>query len=1093
MHKRYLLNFLQLISSKSGKCYCQLLLLVLLCFVTNQILAQYSGRPFISNYSPEEYQASRQIFAAVQDSKGILYIANVDGVLVHDGEFWQKVQTPANSYVRSLAIDKDDRVYAGAYDDFGVLEPNDLGQIGFRSLINLLSEEDRKKIENIWSIQTIDSIIYFQAKTAIFQYDGQKVTKIPYSGSINRTSVIGNKLYLVDETKGVFVMKGKEFELIPKGNFFIGKHIYNIYQNNAESLFLVSRTQGVFLYHIQEQSITQVNEIPPASTTSIVYSSCLTDNGMLALGTLDKGLHLLTKNKDYQVLDESTGLANNRVISVAQMNNGNLFIGTQSGFSYVETATPVTYWDENNGLPGRITAMARFKGRLYVATEQGLFYFDNQGKVNVLEGEFGDIWDLFPLPEKMGGKLLIGTSGGVIEYDGTTKKNLSFKSCVDFAYSERFPQSVFFCNQSLVRLQYENGSWREQNLAPINDSWSIMLDDWRNIWIGTYTNGVCRVDANNLNEVDSISKNQISYYGTDHQLASLSNKVVDYNGELVVLNENKGVYQFNYETNQFDHHPIFQEALAEDTVLLSALAKSSDYPTTWFESESGLGFFTKEDGKLQPSSFKYINRIGNPPSFDTKIYPDQDGIVWVGSAKGLFRYDSQKAKAFSNPMQIHIRRVSIKKDSLIYGGYPVNQEYILPYAIGNIIFKYAATSFDKGEKVYYSYFLEGNDDDWSEWTDEVKKEYTNLWEGDYAFKVKARNRYGEITEEATFRFEVLSPWYRTKVAYLLYITLGILLLWGLLRLNSARLRAANERLEKTVAQRTLELKEKNDEVTIQNEELQQQQEEIIAQRDYIEQQKNQLQERNNQITDSIRYAETIQQGILPFSERLDKNLSDYFILYRPKDIVSGDFYWFERAGDIKLFALADCTGHGVPGAFMSMIGVAALNDIVLKSKITAPAQILKEVSIVLRRVLKGNVHDGMDIGICVWENTTDGKIKLTYSGAKRPLYWINNGDLEVIKGTRKSIDGGIAKEVAFEENTLILEPGTLLYLSSDGFADQNGEKNHKRIGSRKLMNYLLEIHSKPLNEQQRLLNEFLDKYQGEAKQRDDISLVGIQL
>ncbi|MGB0523932.1 MAG: SpoIIE family protein phosphatase [Flammeovirgaceae bacterium] len=1054
------------------------------------VIAQHKGNPFISRYTPEEYGASRQIFAVVQDSRGRLYIANVDGILIYDGTFWEKIQTPDNSYVRALAIDDNDRVYAGAYNDFGVLEANALGQIKFKSLIHLLPEADRENIENIWAIRTAKDVVYFQGRSDIYAYQNGKITKISYPNKINRISIINDQLYLSDEVTGLSHYQNGEFKPLPNGDYFIGKNIYDIHQREQQKLLLVSRRHGVFQYDFNTKNAAPITEIPSSATTSFVYSNHMTPQGDLALGTWNNGLYLYPPKGAPQVINAAQGLSHNRVITVNSINNQNLFVGTQEGFSYVETATPVVFWNADNGLPGRVTDMERVGDKLFISTESGLFYIDQEGLLHsVAAVQVQDIWDLLALPESLGGNLLIGTNLGVFEYDGQATQRISAQSCVALAYSEQFPSSVFYCSKKLVRLQRTNDAWKQTILTPLNDAWSLAIDPQKNIWVGTYTNGVCRIQAQDLNTSDTLPAERITYYDTTHQLTSFSNKVIDYNQEVIILNENGGVFQFNATANQFALHPRFQQAFGQDSVLLSALAKLPESTTAWFESEKGLGYFTD----TQQASYQYINRIENAPSFDTKIYPDQDGVVWVGSAKGLFRYDSKKAQDYQSPLFTHIKKVTIKKDSLIYGGFPVSQAYELPYAIGNIIFKYSATSYDKSDQIRYSYFLEGNDEDWSEWTTETKKEYTNLWEGEYTFRVKAQDRYLNVTEEASFSFEVLAPWYRTSLAYLAYLVVGGLIIWLLLRLNSARLRAANERLEQIVSQRTAELKDKNHEVLQQNEELQQQQEEIITQRDYIEQQNIVLQEHNQKITDSIRYAKTIQTGILPFQERLTTNLKDYFIIYRPKDIVSGDFYWFENVGNIKLFALADCTGHGVPGAFMSMIGAAILNDIVLKSNITSPAKILTELHFVIQKVLKSQNRDGMDIGICAWEEKADGQISLRYAGAKRPLYWVKNGQLEAVKGIRRSIGGHMVNEVSFYDTELTLSPNTLLYLSSDGYVDQNGSTNHRRIGTKKLIKLLEQLHASPLDEQKKALEEFLDDYQGSAPQRDDIALIGFRI
>lgn len=257
---------------------------------------------------------------------------------------------------------------------------------------------------------------------------------------------------------------------------------------------------------------------------------------------------------------------------------------------------------------------------------------------------------------------------------------------------------------------------------------------------------------------------------------------------------------------------------------------------------------------------------------------------------------------------------------------------------------------------------------------------------------------------------------------------------------------------------------------------------------------------NKQITDSINYAQTIQTAILPIEDNINQSF-DSFVLFKPKDIVSGDFYWYSCIEPDKkwIIATVDCTGHGVPGAFMSMIGNTLLNSIVNEQKIHRPSKILEMLNTETVKALKQDKtenRDGMDLGMCLIEKTNNDSYTITYAGAKRPLLYFCTAEkkLNSINADRISI-GGLKKHitnVTFSETQLELKKGDLLYLSSDGFIDQNGP-DRKRFGSTKLKELILETASLPMIKQKAIFETELLEYMSGQEQRDDITLLGIRV
>ena len=260
---------------------------------------------------------------------------------------------------------------------------------------------------------------------------------------------------------------------------------------------------------------------------------------------------------------------------------------------------------------------------------------------------------------------------------------------------------------------------------------------------------------------------------------------------------------------------------------------------------------------------------------------------------------------------------------------------------------------------------------------------------------------------------------------------------------------------------------------------------------------------NIKITDSIRYAQTIQDAILPDKELIQEALSNLFILYRPKDIVSGDFYWFAKGYDKEkdrkytYLAAIDCTGHGVPGAFMSLIGYTILNQIISKGNTFDTAEILESLNTGITTILKQEQHmndDGMDVCLCRFEYLDEKHITLTFTGAKRPLYIVEkkNGQLQYLKGNNKSIGGYQKKGRRFSSENIYLQRGDLIYLSTDGMVDQNNREN-KKYGKRKFGDLLSRIYQKPISEQKIIFENELDDHQKDIEQRDDITVIGVEV
>jgi serine phosphatase RsbU (regulator of sigma subunit) len=294
-----------------------------------------------------------------------------------------------------------------------------------------------------------------------------------------------------------------------------------------------------------------------------------------------------------------------------------------------------------------------------------------------------------------------------------------------------------------------------------------------------------------------------------------------------------------------------------------------------------------------------------------------------------------------------------------------------------------------------------------------------------------------------------------------------------------------------------ELHQQGEELLTMNEELLQSQEEITAQRDDIDQKKQLLDKQHHKLTQSVKAALTIQQAILPMTENIAQSFDDHFVIYRPKDVVSGDFYWLGTIDSKKVIGAIDCTGHGVPGAFMSMIGFTLLNDIVNTKRESDPAEILEMLRTRVPKVLKQHKSgdkNGMDAAFVVTEELDNGQVELCFAGAKRPFWYAkpNSTKLEIIKGANVSIGFASNHTRTIECHRMLCDKGTVFYIGSDGFADQNNTER-KKFGSHRLQQLLFQNRQLDLSNQKNILEYALSEHMQDAEQRDDILLLGLRV
>ncbi|MCR5453569.1 MAG: SpoIIE family protein phosphatase, partial [Bacteroidales bacterium] len=452
-----------------------------------------------------------------------------------------------------------------------------------------------------------------------------------------------------------------------------------------------------------------------------------------------------------------------------------------------------------------------------------------------------------------------------------------------------------------------------------------------------------------------------------------------------------------------------------------------------------------------------------------------NGCYIIGDKDGFVMYDDRIVKQVDISYNALISKIeNIYNDSLIYGGNAPEQKIVLPYSQRSIRVLFAATSYEHPESIKFKSYLENNDDEWSDFRSETYKEYPTLSPGKYILHVKAINIYNVESQEATITIEILPPWYLTIWAKIFYVLLFGLLIWAFIKAYTKKLIRDKEKLEQIVEERTAEIRKQSQLILEKNQE-------ITA--------------KNKEITDSIKYAQRIQTAMLPMEEKIQAAIPDHFILFRPKDIVSGDYYWYAETEQSVLITAADCTGHGVPGAFMSMIGSQILTEIVVEG-ITSPEEILTNQNRRIRKALKQDTtanQDGMDMALCRIDKKTH---LVEYAGAKNQLVVIQNGELTEYKADKQSIGGQQLYGDDFQYKKVAIQPdgNTWFYMFSDGYKDQFGGANNSKFLIKNLRALLLKIHTETPEKQREILNDTIEKWiaDGHTEQTDDIILIGFK-
>jgi signal transduction histidine kinase/ligand-binding sensor domain-containing protein len=796
----------------------RLILFAILPFVlSSQGLAgpneREAGLPYLRDYTPREYRAQSQNWSVTQDPRGVIYIGNNDGVLVYDGVRWHTVRVANDSAVRSLDVDSNGVVYVGAHGEFGYLAPDESGSTRYVSLLDRVPAPDRR-FTDVWRTIATPDGVYFSSYDRLFRWNPQTGLNVWKPAARDRYSFAfraGNSLYVQDSRSGLLTLNRDTLHPVPGAERFAKDRIYCVSIHNDK--LLVGVKDGMFLHEggsfkpFPTEADALLSKAQPHSCSAL-------PGGGLVVTTRRGGAVLLTKEARLErVLNENSGLSSDWVTYAYPDREGGLWLSMAIGVARVEPQSPLSILDDRNGLAGSVAAIARHDGTLYAGTTTGLYRLRPGPAGGTPNFEVAtDISEevLSLLSTKAG--LLVGARDGVYQLQGKKARLISSDYVAyDLSPSKLDPGLVYAGGLSgLALLRERGGRWSDGGqVSRIDQPIRKAIEEPAGVWLGTDSQGVLLVSGLPGNP-------SVQAFGAKEGLPAGAILPFIADGRTVFLST-KGILNFDPKSRRFSPDTVLGSLFTGRTGQPTILTQDPNSKNIWVSAKTYGGVLHHQtDGRYQWDETP-LRRIGETEI--QAVHVDSDGVTWAGTSEEIVRYDPAIPKNYSVRFSALVRRLSdIEEKQIHFGGHGDSKLRAFQHQRNSLRFRFAAPTFEDESRTEYRVRLQGFDHSWSPWTQETRKDYTNLPEGSYVFRVAARNLYGVTGEEAAVAFSVLPPWYRTWWGYGLAILTIAVALFCVVRWRLRRLAEQNRRLQKIVEERTAELREKNSALTQLNSE-----------------------------------------------------------------------------------------------------------------------------------------------------------------------------------------------------------------------------------------------------------------------------------
>lgn len=1074
-------------------------LLLLLCFFTTITL--HSQSYHFLHLTIEDGLSENKVNDLIQDKRGAIWMATVSGISIYDGVRFSYLSDTTglpSKIVNCLYEDAKGHIWIGTHKGLTVYDGIEFKTFTQKdglpaNVINSICEDG---FGQLW-IGT-----QYGGLCMLDNFSKEKTHFVPYQIDFGRNGDLTvNK---VIETPDAKIYIGTNFGLAEIFNGVVKTYtrkdglrpgsIYDL-QEDVNGDIWIGSTSG--LSHFSNGVFKNFNSSPDFPVSAVrTLEQDKSDN--IWIGTLNAGIIRLNINTyEYEVYNENKGLSEDIILSILEDKHDNIWVGTKGGGINKFTGISFTYFGEKEGLHNeKINDLLQDSDdNFWFATRGGLIRVNGKDSFQLFNKKSGLPVDyVSSVFEDKEGNIWAGTVLGLAKI-----KNNQIEKVYSVLDGIVNPVTcIFQDNKGIVWIGTTGGLGKIEGdkvrfyrmfdgLSNVNIS-AITQDKAGKLWIGTKGGGINwfnGIEFGQLTEDDGlIPSNHI-------------NCMVKGPRGVIYVGTNSGLTKIDESKNDYKTFNSSNSKISSDNIKLLIFDEDNQL---WVASNKGLDRVSFNPPQITRQTGNYISEIKHFGKSDgilggkinsNAVCEDYEGNLWFGTNKGAIKHDRSVDHTSDIAPQTYF--VGLELDNKLVNWKKKNQKVepwskmpknlILPHDSSTVTFHFVGINHDNSAgTVYYSY-LERDGEIFAplKVDNERKRELTKLPPGEYSFVVYACNKDDFCNDKtpSTFSFKVSPPFWQELWFIILVVLIIVISIISFIQYRERKLRAERELLEEKVKERTQEVVDKNKELELVNLEM------ISINKE--------IEEKNNDLNSSIRYALTIQQASFPPVQDLKKVFPNSFIYHLPRDIVSGDFYWYRKLGSKFVIACADCTGHGVPGALTSMIGIALLNEIVGGNKISDPAIALANLDHGILRAFENSeseTNDGMDISLI----TIDTDLKtIEYAGAYRPLILIRNGELVEYKATKISIGFKDVPEKTFEKTTIDYKEGDNFYMFSDGYPDQFGGEKNKKFKTKTMKDMLTQSSDQEMAAQRKVVDKRLREWMGKVEQVDDILVMGIKL
>jgi len=760
--------------------YLYILYTLVFSTITTILQAQNPlGSPLVTNYNKVLYGGGSRTWDIKQDSRGIMYFGNNEGLLSFNGKYWKQYKLPNQTIVRSIHIDTvEDKIYVGGQGEFGYFEKSSQSGLRYVSLMDLIPMSSRQ-FADVWHTVAFEEGIYFMSANMIYAFKGGRIITFPSSSEWFYMGVSGGKLYAQDYTKGLLQFVSNQWKPIASQQQFAKNKISGMVTLAKDSVLVKFQNNRSFLL-----SSTKFVELNAAQWYDMYTPSLAAiDKDKYVMATSTKGCQIRKNSGELlEQISINEGLQNNNVTAVFVDKQQNIWAAIDNTIVNINYGGGIRYIRPNilNEVMGYSTRV--YQNSLYLSSSNGVYvakldpsYSDQSlspGRFNLIKGsDGGEAWRL----DEVNGHLLMGHNRGIYTVQGEQVQAIATDvgSWYILPLSSVYPieYSIVGTYYGLNLLAYDGKQYKIQHrLNGVFDSFRFLAQDVDGTLYSSHPyRGIYRFDINK--ELTSYKTNLLT--AKDGLPSSNQNYVFKIKNRIVFATEN-GVYEYDKQKGRFIESAYFS---AFKGIPIKFMIDDKE-GNIWFSSGKKIGVarYNKENNKY---SILYISEIEgmNTLGFEN-IYPFDLDNIYIGSEKGAIHINFPKYIASKTKPTILLSSVRTVGDSLLFDGFSPMKPVPFHSSFTALHFEFTSPNYGIHENAMYSYWLVGNDKSWSSWSKNTTKDYTNLSSGEYTFKVKSKNNLNEESEVLTYTFTIKPPWYKSSWAYLVYGVLLILIAYA---------------------------------------------------------------------------------------------------------------------------------------------------------------------------------------------------------------------------------------------------------------------------------------------------------------------------